>query len=190
MYKVVAVTNRLLCHGEFLDQVQKIVNSGVYGIILREKDLGQEAYYQLAKKVQKICENTKTNCILHTHIEVARKLGISRIHMPLAEARKRQWDFAGFEEVGMSIHSIEEANEAINLGATYLTAGHIYPTDCKKGVPARGLEFLKEVCDHVSIPVYAIGGMTLDKIPDVIEAGASGACIMSGFMNGMVNLEV
>ena len=53
----------------------------------------------------------------------------------------------GTVKIGVSIHSAEEAKEAVSLGASYLTAGHIFTTDCKKGVPARGLEFLKEVCE-------------------------------------------
>ena len=80
--------------------------------------------------------------------------------------------------------SVEEAVEAVSLGASYVTAGHIFATDCKKGLPPRGLSFLKEVCETVSIPVYAIGGITFDKTQwnALKEQGASGACIMSGMM--------
>lgn len=53
--------------------------------------------------------------------------------------------------------------EAEQLGASYLTAGHIYATDCKRGLPPRGLGFLKEVCREVSIPVYGIGGIKFDE---------------------------
>lgn len=74
--------------------------------------------------------------------------------------------------------------EAVALGADYLTAGHIYQTDCKKGVPPRGLSFLREVCREIEVPVYAIGGIGLCKaqIEEVMAAGAKGACIMSGMM--------
>ena len=68
------------------------------------------------------------------------------------------------------------------LGASYVTGGHIFATDCKKGVPPRGLDFLKAVCSSVNIPVYAIGGINGDNINSVLNAGASGACIMSGLM--------
>ena len=87
-----------------------------------------------------------------------------------------------------------------------MTAGHIFATDCKKGLPPRGLDFLKNVCDAVGIPVYAIGGIniassgdstasdapsTYDAVRDIsvprlarslIECGAAGGCIMSGMM--------
>ena len=86
--------------------------------------------------------------------------------------------------LGCSVHSVEDAIEAEKLGASYLTAGHIFATDCKRGLPPRGTGFLKQVCESVNIPVYAIGGIGLDdgKIDRVRECGAAGACIMSAFM--------
>jgi thiamine-phosphate pyrophosphorylase len=91
---------------------------------------------------------------------------------------------ADFSVVGVSVHSVLEAQEAISLGATYLTAGHIFSTDCKKGVPPRGLDFLREICSLSPVPVYAIGGIHLDseQIRMVEECGAAGVCIMSGMM--------
>lgn len=89
------------------------------------------------------------------------------------------------KKIGCSIHSVEEAVEAQKLGASYITAGHIYATDCKKGLAPRGLEFLKEVCDSVTIPVYAIGGIDVDgtRRDEVKMCGAAGSCIMSGMMS-------
>ena len=77
-----------------------------------------------------------------------------------------------------------EALEAEALGASYLIAGHIYATDCKKGLPARGTGFLRAVCEAADIPVYGIGGMHLDEaqIKEVLGCGAAGGCIMSGMM--------
>ena len=55
-------------------------------------------------------------------------------------------------------------------------------TDCKKGLAPRGLEFLRKVCESVSVPVYAIGGICNANIDLVRKAGAAGACVMSGLM--------
>ena len=79
---------------------------------------------------------------------------------------------------------MEDARKAQRLGATYITAGHIYTTDCKKGLPPRGTDFLQDVCRAVNIPVYAIGGIKPDKtqLAEIQECGASGGCIMSGMM--------
>jgi thiamine-phosphate pyrophosphorylase len=90
-----------------------------------------------------------------------------------------------FRYLGASCHSVEDAVKAERLGCTYITAGHIFATDCKKGVPPRGLEFLKEVCESIDIPVYAIGGINSENMNLTIEAGAKGVCIMSGFMRGL-----
>ena len=106
------------------------------------------------------------------------------IHLPLFLLKENSEKLSDFLAVGCSIHSVEEAKEAQKLGATYLTAGHIYTTDCKKGLPPRGLDFLREVCNAVTIPVYAIGGIHAGtgQIREVMECGASGACIMSEMM--------
>ena len=77
---------------------------------------------------------------------------------------------------------MEEALEAQALGCTYITAGHVFETDCKKGLPGRGLEFLRNVCSAVDIPVYGIGGIDADNIALVRNAGATGACLMSSLM--------
>ena len=68
------------------------------------------------------------------------------------------------------------------LGADYVFAGNIFETDCKKGLPGRGLEFLENVCEAVNIPVYAIGGISEEKMPQILGTGAAGGCMMSGFM--------
>ena len=83
-----------------------------------------------------------------------------------------------FEEIARE--AAEKAAES--LGADYLFAGNIFETDCKKGLPGRGLEFLERVCKEVTIPVYAIGGITKEKMPRILETGAAGGCMMSGFM--------
>ena len=67
-------------------------------------------------------------------------------------------------------------------GADYIFAGNIFETDCKKGLPGRGLEFLENVCKAVNIPVYAIGGISEEKMPQILGTGAAGGCMMSGFI--------
>jgi thiamine-phosphate pyrophosphorylase len=91
---------------------------------------------------------------------------------------------ARFRVIGASCHSVEEALEAQQLGCTYITAGHVFATDCKKGLPPRGLDFLRAVCAAVDIPVYAIGGINSENLQDVMKCGAAGGCIMSGLMRG------
>ena len=77
----------------------------------------------------------------------------------------------------------DDLDKAISLGANYVLAGHIYDTDCKKGLPGRGLEFLQQICNNASVPVIAIGGMNADRLKEVKAAGASGAAIMIRYIN-------
>ncbi len=119
---------------------------------------------------------------MHTYYKVAKELNCKKIHLPLHVLKSNPNIYKDFDEVGVSIHSVSEAIEAINLGATYITAGHIFATDCKKDLPPRGLSFLSEVCSSVNIPVYAIGGISPANAEKAINAGAEGVCIMSGLM--------
>ena len=178
--KIVCVTCRSLCPKPLEQQVERIAAVGVKRLILREKDLPQEDYLHLAAAVSEQCRRYGIDCILHSFLEAARTLGVSKLHIPLSMLTEELC--REFEIVGTSVHSVDEAVRAEKLGASYITAGHIFATDCKKGVPPRGLEFLKEVCCSVKIPVYAIGGINESNIYSVLEAGAEGACVMSGMM--------
>ena len=152
-------------------------------IVLREKDLSEKEYEQLARQVMQICQKHGTLCILHSFTNTAITLHATAIHMPLPLLRKMTTqEKAHFKIIGASCHSLEEAQEAQDLGCTYITAGHIFLTDCKKGLPGRGLSFLEEICKMVRIPVYAIGGISSQNMESVRKTGAAGACIMSGFM--------
>ncbi len=183
MSDIICVTNRKLCKEDFLTRIESIAAMHPKAVILREKDLTEAEYTQLAEKVMEICRRYGTQCILHTFINAAVKLGCDSIHLPLPVLRETsEADKARFRVIGCSCHSAEEAREAVSLGATYMTAGHVFATDCKKGLPPRGLEFLRQVCSTVDIPVYAIGGISAENMDDVRKAGAAGGCIMSGFM--------
>lgn len=91
---------------------------------------------------------------------------------------------ASFPQLGTSCHSVADAREAVQLGCTYLFAGHIFATSCKPGLPPRGLSFLQEVTAAVPLPVYAIGGLTPARVSLVRAVGAKGACAMGSLMQG------
>ena len=184
--KMIAVTNRHLVlendtDGAYLKQLTYVASLHPKAMVLREKDLTEEKYEELAKVVIKLCEKAETTLILHRFPEVVHHLGYDKLHLPL-EMLKTIGRPEGLTLLGTSIHSVEDAKEAERLGADYVFAGNIYETECKAGLAGRGLAFLKEVCDNTCLPVYAIGGMTPDRLPGVLEAGAKGACMMSGFM--------
>lgn len=183
MSDLICITNRKLCSNNFSDQIEMIASAHPKAIVLREKDLSEKEYEQLARQVMQICQKNGTQCILHSFSNVATALGATAVHMPLPLLRKMTpQEKSHFQIIGASCHSLEEAKEAQDLGCTYITAGHIFLTDCKKGLPGRGLPFLEEICKAVRIPVYAIGGISSQNIESVRKTGAAGACIMSGFM--------
>ena len=185
MSDLLVVTNRFLCENEeaFLRRVDMLAQAHPAGIILREKDLTEDAYRALAETVLGICRRHGSTCILHNFVRAAKELGADAVHLPLPVLRGlSDEERYRFPIRGASCHSAAEAIEAERLGCTYITAGHIFDTACKQGLPGRGLDFLKQVCKSVSIPVYAIGGISAGNIADVRQCGAGGACVMSGAM--------
>lgn len=182
MYKI-CVTNRKLVTGDFMGQISRVLEQKPQALILREKDLSEAEYQKLAEQVKFLCDKSETMLVLHSFPEAARALEVKNLHMPLksfVEMTEKEKNF--FENLGVSTHSVEEALLAEENGATYLTAGHVFATDCKKGVPPRGLTFLKEICQSVKIPVYAIGGVHEGNMEACMEQGAAGVCMMSEYM--------
>jgi len=179
MFKVICVTQAELAK-DFFGQLEKICVSGADRIILREKHLSCEEYKALAQKVIPICRRHGTPLSLHSFTDTAIQLGCDSIHLSYEDLISGKGK--GFRTVGASVHSAEEAVTAEKMGAFYLIAGHIFPTECKKNLPPRGTDFLREICYNVSIPVFAIGGINAENVHLIRQSGASGACIMSGLM--------
>lgn len=182
MCNVVSVTAKPLCKDDFLQRIRKISDSEVQYIILREKYLSEQEYYSLAKEVLSVCDKEKL--IIHNFIGTAESLGIKKIHLPFS-AFKELNGRRNFDIVGTSVHSVDDAAFAQENGADYITAGNIYETDCKKGLKGKGVNFLRNVCDSVNIPVYAIGGINADTASGfkaVTEKNFAGVCVMSLLM--------
>ena len=183
MFDIFCVPNRKLCQEDFLTRIERIAACHPAGIILREKDMTQKEYKELATAVMGICAQYGVKCILHSFPDVALCLQVDAIHLPLPLLRSMPKDQkARFKILGASCHSVEDALEAQALGCTYITAGHVFETDCKKGLPGRGVDFLRNVCATVDIPVYGIGGIDVENLHLVRDAGARGACLMSSLM--------
>ena len=183
----IVTTNRHLVQGDFLKQLEKVTKLHLHALILREKDLADDAYESLAKKVFDLCKREDITFFLHTKIEIARKIGCQNIHLSipvlkgLSETEKKALT-EDFCEISISCHSMEDVEIAMAGGATQIILGTIFETECKKGVLGKGVEFVREICQKCPLPVYAIGGMNLQRLPLVIDAGAAGCCMMSGFM--------
>ena len=183
----IAITNRALVEGDFLEQMQKVIHLHPHAVILREKDLPDDAYEALAEKILCLCDEEGVRCFLHSRIAVARKLGCRRIHLsvPVLEAMSEEERIGlkhDFAEISVSCHSLEDVDIAVKNGATQIILGTIFETECKKGLKGKGLGFVEAICKACPLPVYAIGGISLERLPQVRKAGAAGGCMMSGFM--------
>lgn len=168
-----------------MKQIEKIAAAKPFGIVLREKDLPVKEYSELARQVRDICRSADTSLIVHSHPAVARELGIPALHMPLDALEKMSSEERKeFEVLGASCHSVEDVLRAKAYGCDYVTAGHVYATDCKPGLPPRGADFLAEVCGPAApMPVFALGGLTPARAPEVRRAGAAGFAMMSSAMD-------
>ena len=181
--KIIGVTNRKLCD-DFYDRIAEISKMNLEYLILREKDLSYEELKIMAKKIKDILLDSKIKLIINGNINVARAVeafGLQLSFKDFSDGVSK--DYEGV--IGVSIHSLREAIEGETLGANYLLYGHVFETDCKKGVTPRGLVELKEICSSVKIPVYAIGGIDEENYKSVINSGAYGVSIMSSLMKGL-----
>lgn len=184
MFKVICVSARKHSR-DFFNSVEMIARSDVDSIILREKDLSEDEYFLLAAKVKKICDKYGKKLIIHNFIDVAKKLGIKNIQLPFSKFISLNNLHDDFESIGTSVHSVGDAVRAEKAGADYIIAGHIFATDCKKGLAPRGIEFLKDVCNSVKIPVFAIGGIDNNSVAEIRNVNCdnfSGVCVMSALM--------
>ncbi len=197
------ITNRFLCDdlvGRISDILKKY-SSGKYlnkykidSIVVREKDLPEDEYILLLGRIIEVCEEYDVKVYAHYYWEKCIELGIKNVHLPYGtmieiseSVDKNKKLFDNYENIGVSIHSAEEAKIASSFGATYITAGHIFDTDCKRGLSARGVDFLTDVTNNVDIPVFAIGGIDDKNSKLAIGKGASGVCMMSGIMKYEIN---
>ncbi|WP_335942027.1 thiamine phosphate synthase [Fusobacterium polymorphum] len=198
--KLNIISNRKLCENENLEkQIKKIFsayekkiilkNFEIVTLTLREKDLDKNEYLKLVEKIYPICQKYRIDLILHQNydLNLDEKYNIGGIHLSYDNFKSlnkniREELIKKYKRIGVSIHSLEEAKDVENLGATYVVAGHIFETDCKKGLEPRGLNFIKELSSILTIPIFAIGGINEENSNLVLNSGAFGVCMMSSLM--------
>ena len=198
--KLNIITNRKLCENENLErQIEKIFSAYEKKIILkkfeivtltlREKDLDKNEYLNLVEKIYPICKKYRIDLILHQNydLNLDKKYKIGGFHLSYEIFKSlnkniREKLIKKYKRIGVSIHSLDEAKEVESLGATYVVAGHIFKTDCKKGLEPRGLNFIKELSSILNIPIFTIGGVTEENSNLVLNSGAFGVCMMSSLM--------
>ena len=187
MYRI-AVTNRHLCSIDYLSQIKKVAESGLFqAVLVREKDLTEREYTALARSVKKICTAHGIICIYHNYAAAIKGEKDPNLQLPLSvlegmTEKERDRIRSRCNLFGTAVHSREQLEQALSFGVNYVVAGHIFETDCKKGVPPRGIPFLNSILSASNVPVYGIGGINETNEAQVMKAGAAGVCLMSQAM--------
>lgn len=187
MPEIFVLTNRTLIGSRSLSQViNAVVEGGADTIILREKDLLPSELYKIASKAMEICRGSKTKLFINSSVEVALAADADGVHLgfgslPVDAVRR----LLPRKIIGVSVHTLEEAETAQSMGADYVLAGHVFPTNSKAGQPGRGLQFINQLSTQLQIPLIGIGGINYRNASDVVHAGAAGIAIMSAVMESV-----
>lgn len=177
-----AITDRHWLNGRSLYEVVKeSLDGGVTFLQLREKQLDEDHFLEEAKKLQGLCSEYNVPFIINDNVEIALAINADGVHigqsdMEMKEAREK---LGPDKIIGVSAHTKEEALLAQAQGADYLGVGAVFPTSSKDDAESVSYETLKEICEVVSIPVVAIGGITKDNLHQLSGSGISGVSVIS-----------
>jgi len=167
-----------------LPMVEALVRGGIDLIQLRAKKLSIPEIEKFAMELRAATTRHGVPLVINDHPEIARRIRAEGVHlgqddMSIAEARK----IVGADcAVGKSTHSLDQAIRAFYEGADYIGFGPLFATPTKPDYSPVGLDEIEKCHDAVRIPVFCIGGIKVDNLPEVIEAGARRVVIVSGLL--------
>jgi thiamine-phosphate pyrophosphorylase len=174
------ITDTNLSQAGNISDVKNALAAKVKIIQYREKQATTREMYEEAEELREICKGAVF--LINDRVDIAQSIGADGIHigqedLPYRVARK----LLGKKKIiGVTVHSIGQAREAQWLGADYVSISPVFNTHTKPdaGIPL-GVTLIKKIKEHVSIPVFAIGGINLSNAREVIRAGADGLCAIS-----------
>ena len=178
-----AVTDTSWLRGRTLaQQVEEALRGGVTMVQLREKKLQGEALEQEAREILALCRQYGVPLLINDDVMLAKKIGADGVHvgqddMSAAKARELLGEDA---VIGVTARTVEQAVAAQEAGADYLGSGAVFGTSTKKDAKPMDPAYFQQICESVSIPVVAIGGVTLDNIRELEGRKMSGFAIVSG----------
>ena len=181
-----AVTDRAWIGKQTLyEQVESALKGGVTCVQLREKELAETAFLQEAKELCALCRRYGVPFLVNDNVEIAIACGADGIHvgqedLAAGEVRRR----AGENMIlGVSVHTVEEACQAVRDGADYLGLGAVFPTSTKTDVEQMPNETLRAICDAVDVPIVAIGGINRGNILRLAGSGVDGVALVSAIFS-------
>ena len=178
-----AVTDTSWLRGRTLaQQVEEALRGGATMVQLREKELQGEALEQEAREILALCRQYGVPLLINDDVMLAKKIGADGVHvgqddMSAAKARELLGEDA---VIGVTARTVEQALAAQEAGADYLGSGAVFGTSTKKDAKPMDPAYFQQICESVSIPVVAIGGVTLDNIRELEGRKMSGFAIVSG----------
>jgi len=177
-----AVTDRSWLGVETLGgAVEKALKGGATLVQLREKELEFEKFLEEAKEIKELCKKYRVPFIVNDNVDIANAADADGIHvgqndMECGHVRER----IGRDRIlGVSVQTVEQAVSAEKRGADYLGVGAVFPTGSKADAEYVSYETLKKICQAVSIPVVAIGGINKDNILKLSGSGICGIAVIS-----------
>ena len=177
-----AVTDRhWLGNQTLFDQVKEALDGGATCIQLREKQLDEENFLKEAIEIQKLCKEYHVPFIVNDNVEIAKDMHADGIHVGQSDMEALDVRKALGNDVilGVSAQTVEQAKKAEAHGADYLGVGAVFPTGSKDDAEYVSDETLKAICEAVSIPVIAIGGITQDNVKELAGSGIVGIAVIS-----------
>ena len=177
-----AVTDRHWLGEETLyDQVKKALDGGATFVQLREKNLDREVFLAEAKEIQKICKEYGVPFVVNDEVSIAKDIDADGVHVGQSdmEAMDVRKILGPDKIIGVSAQTVEQAIIAEKHGADYLGVGAVFTTGSKDDADDVSHETLKAICEAVSIPVIAIGGITKDNVAELAGSGICGVAVIS-----------
>ena len=181
-----AVTDRAWTGKQTLyEQVEAALKGGVTCVQLREKELDETAFLQEAKELCALCRRYGVPFLVNDNVEIAIACGADGIHvgqedLTAGEVRRRVGENM---ILGVSVHTVEEACQAVRDGADYLGLGAVFPTSTKTDVEQMSNETLRAICDAVDVPIVAIGGINRGNILRLAGSGVDGVALVSAIFS-------
>ena len=177
-----AVTVRAWLRGETLyGQVEKALKGGATFMQLREKNLDEEHFLQEAVEIKELCKKYHVPFVINDNVDIAVKMDADGVHVGQSnmEAGDVRAKLGPDKIVGVSAQTVEQAVLAEKRGADYLGVGAVFSTGTKLDADDVSYETLKAICETVSIPVVAIGGITKDNLMELKGSGIDGIAVVS-----------
>jgi len=185
------ITDRTYSSLPAYEMVRRVLDAGITFIQYREKQRNRREIHDEAIKLRDLTRAYNAVFIINDHADIALAVDADGVHLgqddlPLQEARK----IMGSRIVGISTHSIEQAKEAEAGGADYIGFGPIFHTSTKDAGAPKGFDILKVIKQNCSIPVVAIGGISIDTAADVMNAGADALAVATAICRGDITQNV